>query len=118
MYVIYANETLEGPGPWIFLAGPTPRNKNTKSWRPDAIKCFDEAEFDGILFIPEPRDGKFSWAYITQVDWEDLGLNLCDCIMFWIPRDMKTMPAMTTNIEWGNLAQIWQVRSWSTRKCS
>lgn len=36
-----------------------------------------------------------------MIEWEDYYLNNCNCIMFWIPRNLKNMPALTTNIEWG-----------------
>ena len=26
---------------------------------------------------------------------------MSDCVLFWVPRDMVTMPALTTNDEWG-----------------
>jgi hypothetical protein len=99
---IYTREKIEGDGPFIFLAGPTPRSPDVKSWRPEAIKIFEDLGFDGTLLIPENRDEtKSEWDYLAQIKWEDDGLNIADCIMFWIPREMETMPALTTNIEWG-----------------
>ena len=85
----------------IFLAGPTPRDKDTTSWRPEAIKLLERLGYDGHVFVPEPRDGKFSGDYVDQVEWETQALNQADVIVFWVPRNMKTMPALTTNIEWG-----------------
>jgi hypothetical protein len=29
---------------------------------------------------------------------------MTDCIVFWVPRHLETLPAFTTNIEWG----VWQ----------
>ena len=37
----------------IFLAGPTPRSKEVKSWRPEAIRLLKEKGFDGVVFVPE-----------------------------------------------------------------
>ena len=85
----------------IFLAGPTPRDKDTMSWRPEAIKLLEKLGYDGHVFVPEPRDGKFSGDYVDQVEWETQALNQADVIVFWVPRNMKSMPALTTNIEWG-----------------
>jgi len=84
--------------PSIFLAGPTPRDKETKSWRSGAIDEFRKQGFHGKLYVPE---GRILENYDDLVEWEDERLESCDCIMFWIPRELKKMPAFTTNIEWG-----------------
>jgi len=98
MNIVYANETLGDNG--IFLAGPTPRSADVKSWRPEAIEWFEKYMFFGSLFIPETRgDEPFDWE--RQVAWEEEGLARAKAIMFWVPREMKTMPALTTNIEFG-----------------
>src|SRR5690606_12285421 len=52
-------------------------------------------------FVPESRNGKWHGDRIAQVEWEDRSLHLSDCILFWIPRDMKTLPGLTTNVEFG-----------------
>lgn len=88
----------------IFLAGPTPRSENVPSWRPDALAHLRELGFDGVVFVPESRDEKRYGDYTAQVEWEDKYLNMADCILFWVPRELKTMPAFTTNVEWG----VWQ----------
>jgi len=85
----------------IFLAGPTPRDQNTPSWRPEALRILDKLGYDGYVFIPEDRSGTFSGDYTAQVEWETAALNVADIIVFWVPRDMKTMPALTTNVEFG-----------------
>lgn len=92
----------------IFLAGPTPRNPDeVSSWRPDALKILEDKGFD-VVFVPEPRDGKFKSSYDDQVEWEEKYLNIADCIVFWVPRDLNLdskgypkMAAFTTNVEWG-----------------
>lgn len=84
--------------PSIFLAGPTPRDEETVSWRPDAVEEFFRQKFKGTLYVPE---GKILENYDAMIEWEDERLNVCDCIMFWVPRELKNMPAFTTNIEWG-----------------
>ena len=108
MKIIYAqekivsNKVVSNKGKTIFLAGPTPRDIDTVSWRGDAVRIFAEMGFDGTLLIPEPRNGTFdNFEYGAQIDWEQEGLEQADTIMFWIPRDMITMPALTTNIEFG-----------------
>lgn len=88
----------------LFLAGPTPRSKKTASWRPEAIGILQELRYDGVVFVPELRNGAGKHEYVRQVEWEEMGLNMADCNVFWVPRKLSCMPAFTTNIEWG----VWQ----------
>lgn len=59
--------------------------------------------FDGAVFVPEFRGGVGSAIYDKHAvfEWETNGLNRADCILFWIPRNLKTLPAFTTNVEFG-----------------
>ena len=103
MQIVYAIEdpkNLEDL-PSIFLAGPTPRSEDVPSWRPTALEILENLGFDGIVFVPENRDGKWQQTYMEQVDWEERCLTDADIIVFWIPRDLETMPGFTTNAEWG-----------------
>jgi 8-oxo-dGTP pyrophosphatase MutT (NUDIX family) len=110
MQVVYTGE--EAPKTLtksIFLAGPTPRNKQEQeSWRPDALKILEDKGYDGVVFIPEDRKGEFKLEYDDQVGWEETHLNMADCIVFWVPRDLTPdskgypkMAAFTTNVEFG-----------------
>lgn len=101
MKTIYAGETIENNKKSIFLAGPSPRNKKVISWRKEAIEILKELRFDGIVYIPEPRNGEYPENYINQIEWEEEALNKANCILFWIPRDLKELPGYTTNDEWG-----------------
>ena len=110
MKVVYAGEEMpEEFSKSIFLAGPTPRNKKeVKSWRPDALKLLEDMGFDGVVFVPEPREVKENHVYEDQVEWEEEYLNVADCVVFWVPRDLTPdskgfpkMAAFTTNVEWG-----------------
>lgn len=102
MQIVYAKDTFpQEVKASIFLAGPTPRDKSVPSWRPQALLALEEAGFDGHVFVPEPMGGTWRPGYDDQVEWEEEGLNRADCILFWIPRDMAKMPALTTNDEWG-----------------
>jgi len=38
---------------------------------------------------------------VDQVEWETNALNQADVIVFWVPRDMRTLPGLTTNVEFG-----------------
>lgn len=89
----------------IFLAGPTPRDEVTPSWRPEAIRILRELGFEGLVFVPEPADGKWDGddldKWRDQVEWEEEALNRADVIVFWIPRSLPNMLGLTTNDEWG-----------------
>lgn len=99
----------------IFLAGPTPRSPDVRSWRPRALELLLRKGFVGTVLVPEPRDGvfgrKFSEktiegirAYDHQFTWEFVGLGRATCIMFWIPRG-PSLPGFTTNVEFGYWAR-------------
>lgn len=103
MQVVYALQDF--PEEWtsaIFLAGPTPRAEHpVDSWRPEAIKFLEDEGFDGVVIVPEAEGGKWAQNYLDQIEWETKGLNLADVVVFWVPRDLETMPAFTTNVEFG-----------------
>tara|TARA_Y100000034_G_scaffold117534_1_gene157103 strand:- start:86 stop:562 length:477 start_codon:yes stop_codon:yes gene_type:complete len=106
MNVVYANQRLPSfqDERIIFLVGPTPRQKFVKSWRPDALKTLTEIGFDGLVLVPERNDEERSTTYIDQIEWEQEGLEACSqfgCIAAWVPRELETMPAFTTNVEFG-----------------
>lgn len=110
MHVCYAKQ--DPPKSWahaIFLAGPTPRDSETPSWRPEALRLLEEAGYDGVVFVPESADGQFKGSYTDQVEWEERGLEMADRIVFWVPRDLRTMPAFTTNVEFGRYVQSGKV---------
>lgn len=85
----------------IFLAGPTPRDHSSPSWRPDMIKILRDAGFEGDIFIPEKRGNYLDYEYGTHTRWEVEHLNKATLILFWVPREKNAMPAFTTNIEFG-----------------
>lgn len=91
------------PRPWLFLAGPTPRHwEDHPSWRRQAIPLLND-RFGGTLVIPEDEDrASFGEQYYDkQVPWEWRALDAADAILFWVPRNMNTLPGLTTNIEFG-----------------
>lgn len=102
MNLVYAGEPiLPAQTRTIFLAGPTPRSAAVPSWRPEAIQLFEAAGFQGTLFIPEDRGGGCNNDYDHQIEWETEALDRAWVILFWVPRKLDTMPAFTTNDEWG-----------------
>lgn len=103
--IVWAREPIPAPGPSVFLAGPTPRLGNdVESWRPAALAEL-AAQWTGstplIVFSPEPRGGWRAEHYDDQVEWETDARAAATAIMFWIPRDLKTLPGFTTNVEFG-----------------
>ena len=102
MQIVYANQ--EPPAGWesaIFLAGPTPRDAETSSWRPEALRILAHLGFRGVVFVPEAEGGVWKHNYDDQIEWEEKCLNLADVILFWVPRELTHMPGYTTNVEWG-----------------
>jgi hypothetical protein len=105
MKLVYAREEVEKS---IFLAGPTPRDSDTPSWRPGAIKILHEHGFDGKVYVPELRPSLEHWSqpdfdYDEQIHWEWSALNVATIVVFWVPRELKKLPAFTTNVEFGSL---------------
>jgi 8-oxo-dGTP pyrophosphatase MutT (NUDIX family) len=103
MKIVYTLEELpDNIDKSIFLAGPTSRDSSVESWRNTALKILEDKGYDGVVFVPEYKDNKTCHnKYDEQVSWEEECLNIADCIVFWIPRDLKKLPALTTNDEWG-----------------
>lgn len=54
-----------------------------------------------VVFIPERQRGQ-CWAYHdNQMGWETDARAKAGAILFWIPRDLRTLPGFTTNVEFG-----------------
>jgi hypothetical protein len=103
MHVVYARQDgSAAPPPTLFLAGPTPRSPDVPSWRPAALRLLEELGFRGSVFVPEEEGGGLRDAHEDdQVRWEWAALERADAIVFWVPRDLRTMPGFTTNVEFG-----------------
>lgn len=102
MHIVYTTE--EPPSSFtksLFLAGPSPRSSKVKSWREDALRILTEMNYDGVVFVPESRTGEITWSYKEQVTWEWATLEMADSVLFWVPRNARTLPGYTTNIEFG-----------------
>ncbi|MFE9424225.1 nucleoside 2-deoxyribosyltransferase domain-containing protein [Kitasatospora sp. NPDC006697] len=106
VHPVYAGE--EPPNTYhaaVFLAGPTPRSADVPSWRPDALAVLTRQwRHPGtlVVFIPETRDGTRSSDYQAQLEWECRQRDRADEIIYWVPRAMGTMPALSTNVEFGH----------------
>ena len=106
MLNVFALEDARDGVDSIFLAGPTPAPgslEKSTSWRHDAVRLLVDEYFDGDILIPEPRNGKNTdeWTYSKQVDWEVKMLAKATVILFWVPRELASLPGFTTNIEFG-----------------
>lgn len=107
MEVVYARQPFPSVvESSIFLAGPTPRDSNVTSWRPEALRLLDASGYTGHVFVPEDpvngfRDWEKDFPYEEQVAWEESALHRADVIVFWLARELAHMPAFTTNDEFG-----------------
>lgn len=100
MKILYSDQSPVVQQPSVFLAGPTPRAADNVGWRPAAIKEFEDFGFTGQLLVPEPFGTKWS-DYQNQIRWEEDCLEAATVILFWVPRELSQMPALTTNVEFG-----------------
>lgn len=109
MRLTYAQEWPSGEfSRSIFLAGPSPRGNDEYDWRKSARTLLHRLGFDGMVYIPLPRDGVFhqeDFDHTTQIDWELAHLEKAGAIVFWIPRDLKSLPGFTTNVEFGRFSR-------------
>jgi hypothetical protein len=101
MIVNYSDQEVLKNQKSIFLAGPTPRGENSKSWRTEACEILEQLGFDGIVYVPEYSTWKPKADYVDQAQWEREALSNASVIAFWIPRTLPDMPAFTTNVEFG-----------------
>ncbi len=102
MHPVYALEHLPDPcDASLFLAGPTPRDPVTPSWRPEALRLLADLGYTGAVIIPEARTGEWRHSYAELADWEVAMRARADLIVFWVPRELNAMPALTTNVEFG-----------------
>lgn len=101
MKINYSDEQVLKDEKSIFLAGPTPRSLEVETWRKEAIKILEELGFDGIVYVPEREFDDRTFNYDNQVWWEREALHNANTIVFWIPRTIPSMPAFTTNVEFG-----------------
>lgn len=106
MNTLYAFETQAGHGPSIFLAGPSPRGRGEHDWRKPALAWLEAQGFGGTVQIPLPRDGVYraDYDHAGQIDWELDHLETASVIVFWIPRDLESLPGFTTNVEFGRFS--------------
>ena len=101
MKINYSDQEVIKGEKSIFLAGPTPRGENVKSWRESACSYLETIGFTGVVYVPEYSTWKPKTDYVDQAMWERIALTEASVILFWIPRELPDMPAFTTNVEFG-----------------
>ncbi|GAA0989825.1 hypothetical protein GCM10009555_074480 [Acrocarpospora macrocephala] len=101
--VVWAREPIPAD-PSIFLAGPMPRASiPVPSWHSAAISLLGELRTRPLTVLtPESRDGIRAEHYDDQFAWENAAREAATAILFWIPRDLATLPGFTTNVEFGH----------------
>ena len=108
MKILYACErTFDGGKDSLFLAGPSPRGNGEYDWRKEAYDKLHQIGFDGIVYTPIPRNDLYrqNYDYDEQIEWELEYLEKAGVIVFWIPRDLVTLPGFTTNVEFGRFSR-------------
>lgn len=84
----------------VFLAGTTPKNRKD-NWREKVISALESAGFDGVVYNPDYTDNATRLSYADQIMWEINAMKISSVIAFWVDRDMKHRPGLTTNVEFG-----------------
>jgi nucleoside 2-deoxyribosyltransferase len=93
----------------LYLAGPTPRDPEVASWRPQALHLLASCAYDGVVFVPEPQDGRRSGDDDQQMTWEREAVRRADILLFWVPAEKDRLPAYTTWVEFGLQVQSGKV---------
>jgi hypothetical protein len=60
-----------------------------------------QMNFQGTVYVPESENWNAHEHYDDQLTWEWEALSISTVVAFWIPRELETMPAFTTNVEFG-----------------
>lgn len=91
----------------LFLAGPSPRDPcdadTHRYWRLEALQSLRDRGYEGVVYVPLPRDRQCGGDFDldAQASWEQDAMARSDVILFWVPRDLATLPGFTTNVEFG-----------------
>ena len=104
MDLVYSGDSYQKLKKSIFLAGPTPRDKDVLSWRGEAIELFLKHGFDGTLVIPEEMNKPYyeNENNYEEIKWDLKALMDSDVVMMWMPRG-SDMLGLSSNVEFGYL---------------
>lgn len=108
MQIITPNMEVEISSKSIFLAGPINRDPNARQWHEDAFPLFEKWGFDGQVFSPAHIKCAEEFDYTSQIEWEHRCLKGATIVMFWVPRNLTDLPALTTNVEFGLCLGGWK----------
>jgi hypothetical protein len=106
-YLIMAREGLPQGHASVFIGGPNVERGDQEPWRHRAVDLIRArwAEVGGgqplAVLSPESREGRRADRYEDQVDWEIAAREQATVRLYWMWRDMDTMPGMTSNVEIG-----------------
>lgn len=121
MRIIYPDERIPKNKKSIFLGGTIALGRKS-DWRKEAIQKLEKAGYDGIVFNPDytdiPKEKQNS--YEEQILWEINAIKACTAAIFWIDRDLKKRPGLTTNVEFGywlNTGKVFYGRPDTSEKC-
>src|SRR5436309_1919591 len=93
----------------IFLGDSTLyQGKLSSSWRIDAIQWLEQLGYDGTVYIPEDKEGYPNTAslnYEARLRWVRGALMRSDVIIFWLPRDPKSLSHIVMGVELGWLME-------------
>lgn len=84
---------------YVFLGGPIQGATNWRDWIPNFgsdVELINPVRSENIDHLTD-------YEYHRQVEWETLGLRISDIVLFWIPKEVVSIPgrdyAQTTKIE-------------------
>ena len=107
----------------VFLAGPTARGVTRTPWRAEALAWLEEKRFEGVVLLPEFREGLFERraprifggkpspipgmrdVSHEVLRWETAGIEHATVVLFWMPfhlaaiDDPTSLPGFTTRAE-------------------
>ena len=105
VYMYQNKELAEDEVHSVFLAGPSSREDVLEfKWRSLAVHYLRKAGFQGIIYVPEPRENDWSFKenFGQQVvEWESTRLLSASITFSWIPRHQTQLPGRVTNTELG-----------------
>lgn len=89
--------------PSVFLVGPSSRQDVLEyKWRAFAHHYLRKAGYEGVIYIPEPRNNDWSFKAtfpMKIVNWESTRILHCDIVMSWTARHEVQLPGRVTGTE-------------------
>ena len=102
MEIIYATERWDKGPPSLLLGGPCPRTNSREDWKPGALEIIEQLEFEGTVIIPVPKTGHWIELSDSLIDWRIECFENATAVAFWVPRDLKNLLGLRTNVDFGS----------------